>query len=69
MQLTAEQIEALTGYKRPSRQCRALAESGINYLRRADGRPATTWEAVNAALAPAQKRADDVKLNLDWMRK
>lgn len=46
--LTADELYELTGYRLPSRQCRALAESGLRYIKRRDGRPAVTWDAIHA---------------------
>ncbi|XBS71120.1 DUF4224 domain-containing protein [Acerihabitans sp. KWT182] len=44
-------IEALTGYRIPSKQCEALREAGIFFLIRRDGRPRTTWQHFNDPLA------------------
>jgi hypothetical protein len=68
--LTQDEMLELTGSNRVSRQTAVLRESGIRFVRRADGKLTTTWEAVNAALAahrPPPPPADGPKL--DWMRK
>lgn len=46
MLLSIEQIETLTGYLRPSAQCRALERMGIKYWTRPDGRPAVHESAL-----------------------
>ena len=40
-------IEKLTGYKIPSKQCQCLKQAGIFFLVRRDGRPRTTWQHFN----------------------
>lgn len=45
--LTSEDLYHLTGYRRPSLQCKALKESGVFFIPRKDGRPGTTWEHVS----------------------
>ena len=49
--LTDEDLVEMTGYKYPSKQCEALARSGISFVKRRDGRPRVTWCHVNAALS------------------
>jgi hypothetical protein len=44
--LTPDDLYQLTGYRRPSLQCRALKESGVFFVPRKDGRPGTTWDHV-----------------------
>lgn len=41
--LTESDLEALTGYRRPSDQVRALQRMGIRHVIRPDGRPRVTW--------------------------
>lgn len=65
--LTPNELVELTGAKRPARQIAVLSASGIRFVRRIDGRPAVTWAAVEAALAPAPTVADEPRLRLDWM--
>lgn len=48
MFLTAEQIEELTGYKKPSLQRRWLLANGYRFDVRADGRPALLRAQVEA---------------------
>lgn len=45
-QITPDDLYQLTGYRRPSLQCRALKESGVFFVPRKDGRPGTTWDHV-----------------------
>lgn len=51
-------IEMLTGYKIPSKQCESLREAGIFFITRRDGRPRTTWEHFNNPLSHRQKKAE-----------
>lgn len=44
-------IEMLTGYKIPSKQCACLREAGVFFITRRDGRPRTTWKHFNDPLA------------------
>lgn len=43
-------LNELCGLERPTAQARWLRDNRIAFLRRADGRPRTTWTAVNRAL-------------------
>ncbi|WP_309228086.1 MULTISPECIES: DUF4224 domain-containing protein [Kosakonia] len=45
--LTPDDLYQLTGYRRPSLQCKALKESGVFFIPRKDGRPGTTWSHVD----------------------
>ena len=47
-------IEKLTGYKIPSRQCEVLRDAGIFFITRRDGRPRTTWAHFNNPLSHRQ---------------
>lgn len=51
-------IEILTGYKIPSKQCESLREAGIFFITRRDGRPRTTWEHFNNPLSHRQKQVE-----------
>lgn len=53
--LTPEQIIELTGFKRPKRQCLALASMAIPFLVRLNGKPFVAISAVNA-YDPTNKR-------------
>ncbi|MCU5775190.1 DUF4224 domain-containing protein [Winslowiella arboricola] len=44
-------IETLTGYKIPSKQCSSLRDAGIFFITRRDGRPRTTWGHFNNPLS------------------
>ena len=44
---------------RLSKQCSALAKSGISFVKRRDGRPRVTWTHVNAALFGDRKIVAD----------
>lgn len=48
-------IEKLTGYKIPSKQCEVLRDAGIFFITRRDGRPRTTWAHFNNPLSLRQK--------------
>ncbi|WP_411718859.1 DUF4224 domain-containing protein [Pantoea vagans] len=43
-------IEKITGYKIPSKQCQCLKQAGIFFVVRRDGRPRTTWQHFNDPL-------------------
>lgn len=51
-------IEKLTGYKIPSKQCESLRDAGIFFITRRDGRPRTTWAHFNDPLSHRQKAVD-----------
>ncbi|ELV7529299.1 DUF4224 domain-containing protein [Edwardsiella ictaluri] len=51
-------IEILTGYKIPSKQCKTLREAGIFFITRRDGRPRTTWAHFNNPLSHRQRMQD-----------
>ncbi|HGJ5884477.1 DUF4224 domain-containing protein [Arsenophonus sp.] len=53
MFITDEQMKELTGYQKPSKQCKVLEEAGIFFIKRPDGRPKTTWEHFNKRLSKA----------------
>ncbi|MBA0161167.1 DUF4224 domain-containing protein [Pectobacterium versatile] len=48
-------IETLTGYKIPSKQCETLRCAGIFFITRRDGRPRTTWTHFNNPLSQRHK--------------
>lgn len=52
--ITAEQLQATTGYDRLADVCRSLDEQRIRYFRGKGGKPWTTIDLINAAagLAP-----------------
>jgi hypothetical protein len=56
MFLTAEQLEALTGYRKPALQRRWLLHNGYTFDVRADGRPAVLVAQVEARQTPSSKR-------------
>jgi Domain of unknown function (DUF4224) len=67
--LTADELFQLTGYRIPSRQCRAIAEAGLRYIKRRDGRPAVTWEAIHQhQLGMKAKKEQDQSPNLDFLK-
>lgn len=47
-------IEKITGYKIPSKQCQCLKQAGIFFVVRRDGRPRTTWRHFNDPLSSRQ---------------
>jgi hypothetical protein len=49
--LTREDIEMLTGFQLPSKQCKKLRESGIYFVTRRDGYPITTWGHVESPVS------------------
>lgn len=50
--LTDDELARLTRAQRPSGQAKVLRAHGIKFVTGLDGGIATTWAAVNAALAP-----------------
>ena len=48
--LTESNLEELSGYSQPGRQAKWLTENGIGFVLGSDGRPRTTWGAVDQAL-------------------
>ncbi|WP_210517351.1 DUF4224 domain-containing protein [Pantoea ananatis] len=53
-------IEQLTGYKTPSKQCQCLKNAGIFFMVRRDGRPRTTWQHFNDPLASRKQTNNDM---------
>ncbi|WGL96693.1 DUF4224 domain-containing protein [Arsenophonus nasoniae] len=53
MVITDEEMKELTGYQKPSKQCKVLEEAGIFFIKRPDGRPKTTWNHFNNPLSKA----------------
>lgn len=52
-------IEMLTGYKIPSKQCETLRDAGVFFITRRDGRPRTTWAHFNSPLSHRHKSESD----------
>lgn len=48
--VTDAELRELTGLRKPGAQSRWLQEHGIGYFLRRDGKPRTTWDAVNLVL-------------------
>ncbi|MCP2232840.1 DUF4224 domain-containing protein [Erwinia aphidicola] len=44
-------IQELTGYRIPSKQCECLRSAGVFFITRRDGRPRTTWQHFNDSLS------------------
>lgn len=59
-------IAELTRAKQGAKQAEILRAHGIKYITRLDGSLTTTWEAVNAALAPKSGAPEGPKL--DWLK-
>ncbi len=57
--ISDDEIEQLTGYKIPSKQCQCLKEAGIFFMVRRDGRPRTTWQHFNDPLSTRSKQNQD----------
>ena len=61
--LSDKEIEQLTGYKLPSKQCKALENAGVRFIKRPDGRLSATREwLLNQTAKPAN---DDSGFNLE----
>lgn len=48
--LTDEELTELTGVEQPAAQMRVLEEHGLKPIRRRDGKPRVTWEAVSSVM-------------------
>jgi hypothetical protein len=60
MFLSPEDLQQLTGYKRPSKQCEWLLRNGFKVHVRADGRPAILLSQVEASQGSKKKhRAEE----------
>jgi len=66
--LTNAEIADLTGAKNKDAQKKVLAENGIRFIVRADGRARTTWDAVNAVLVDVKKPVD-FEPNLEFLKR
>ncbi|MEA9393151.1 DUF4224 domain-containing protein [Acerihabitans sp. TG2] len=55
-------IETLTGYRIPTKQCETLREAGIFFITRRDGRPRTTWQHFNDPLSHRYKQPDGISV-------
>ena len=65
MILTASELVELTGYLKPSLQCRWLARNGYSFDVRADGRPAVSRAHYEARhTARPRVRSGSAALNL-----
>jgi len=53
-------IEKITGYKNPSKQCQCLKQAGIFFVVRRDGRPRTTWQHFNDPLSSRKQTTNDM---------
>lgn len=66
--LTPEEMIEVTGAERPSKQIEVLEANRIGYIRRINGHPTTTWEAVNSRLIgrslPPVSQHEDTAFNL-----
>ena len=62
--LTREEIQELTGYKRPFEQRRTLEQMGIRFFVRHDGRPAVASSALDGhgQDAPSAPNFDALKI-------
>lgn len=49
--LTHAELEEITGFVQPKKQCECLRENGIFFIERKDGRPSTTWAHVEHPLS------------------
>jgi hypothetical protein len=65
--LTQSELTELTGSPLPRRQKLALRRAGIRFVERLDGRPAVTWDAVNAVLC-GRPDAPEAGPKLDWIK-
>lgn len=66
--LSADELIDLTGSTRRAKQIDVLTKHGIRFIVRTDGKIRTTWTAVNAVLAPAEKNESHDEPDLDFLR-
>ncbi|EOI6872151.1 DUF4224 domain-containing protein [Yersinia enterocolitica] len=52
--LTRIELEEITGFVQPRKQCERLRENGIFFIMRKDGRPSTTWGHIEYPLSSRQ---------------
>jgi hypothetical protein len=62
--ISDQEIERITGYEKPSMQCKALADAGVWFLTRKDGRPSTSWAHFNNPLK--HRQATPTATEPDW---
>ncbi|PHM48380.1 DUF4224 domain-containing protein [Xenorhabdus sp. KK7.4] len=53
--ITDKEMEELTGFEMPSKQCLSLAKHGIFFITRQDGKPRTTWTHFNNPMAVVRR--------------
>lgn len=63
--VTDDELVDLTGYEQPKRQVRWLQTNHVGYVMRPDGRPRTTWGAVDHALIGNSR--GDSQPDLSWI--
>lgn len=57
--LSQNDIEKITGYRQPKRQCATLAQRRIPYTEDKNGRPVLTWTVINGALLRRSELKDE----------
>lgn len=57
--LTKAEISELTGAVRATKQCEILRQHRIGFVKRCDGYPAVTWDAVNRAMSGTSHSAQE----------
>lgn len=60
-----DEIEDITGFKSPAKQCQKLTEFGIFFIKRKDGRPRTTWDHFNNPSKLFKKTSNDILPNFE----
>jgi hypothetical protein len=68
MLLTDKELQEITGAKNSEAQKRILSNNRIRFIVRSDGKPRTTWEAVNSILAPKQQPLNITGPELDFLK-
>jgi Domain of unknown function (DUF4224) len=68
MLLTDKEIFDITGARNKEAQKRILSQNNIRFIVRTDGKPATTWEAVNSVLIVEKKQLNITGPNLDFLK-
>lgn len=65
--ITHEEMVELTGYEKPYKQCEALKNAGIFFMRRSDGYPKTTWAHFNNPLGKRNQITSKEEPNFEAM--
>lgn len=66
--LSADEVEDITGYQKPKRQLRALAQMGIRAKQNARGRVVVSRQHAERVLAGTDRQSSESAMpDFDWM--